>query len=57
MKLSAKKCKEMRISFLRETPQLTELHVDGQALELVSSYKVLGLIFQNNLNGMNTLPL
>ena len=49
MKLNAKKCKEMRICYLRETPQLTQLQVDGQALELVSSYKVLGLTIQNNL--------
>ena len=49
MKLNAKKCKEMRTCYLRETPQLTQLQVDGQALELVSSYKVLGLTIQNNL--------
>ena len=39
----------MRICFLRETPQLTQLHIDNQPLELVSSYKVLGLVIQNNL--------
>ena len=49
MKLNPKKFKEMRICYRRETPQLMQLDVDAQALELVSSYKVLGLIIQNNL--------
>ena len=49
MKLKAKKCKEMRICYLKEKPQITQLHIDGQALELVCSYKILGLTIQNNL--------
>ena len=49
MKLDAKKCKEMLICFFRNTPELPSLCVGGQALESVSSHKVLGLIIQNDL--------
>ena len=49
MKLNAKKCKELRVCFLKEKPQLQPLHIDGQELELASCYKVLGLTIQNNL--------
>jgi len=49
MKLNAKKCKEMRISFLKQNTALSTLKVDDQELELVTSHKVLGLIIQNNL--------
>ena len=49
MKLNAKKCKELRICFLKETPQLSPLTIDGHKLETIRSHKVLGLIMQNNL--------
>ena len=49
MKLNAKKCKELRICFLKETPNLSPLTIDGHVLESVRSYKVLGLIIQSNL--------
>ena len=49
MKLNAKKCKELRVSFLKETPQLPSLTIDGHVVETVQSHKVLGLIIQNNL--------
>ena len=49
MKFNAKKCKELRICFLRETPELPPLVIDGQALELVRSHKVPGLVIQSNL--------
>ncbi|CAB4026920.1 Hypothetical predicted protein [Paramuricea clavata] len=49
MKLNTKKCKELRISFLKETPQLPPLTIDGHVLETEQSQKVLGLIIQNNL--------
>ena len=51
MKLNAKNCKELRVSFLKETPQLPPLTIDGHVVETVQSRKVLGLIIQNNLNG------
>ena len=48
MKNNVKKCKELRI--------LLPLLIDEQALEIVQSHKVLGLIIQNNLKyGTNTL--
>ena len=49
MKLNAKKCKELRVCYLRETPQLAPLQIDGRELELVTSHKVLGLTIQSNL--------
>ena len=49
MKLNAKKCKELRVCYLRETPQLAPLQIDGRELELVTSHKVLGLMIQSNL--------
>ena len=49
MKLNAKKSKELRVCYLRETPQLAPLQIDDQALELVSSHNILGLVIQSNL--------
>ena len=49
MKLNIKKCKELRFSFLGETPQLMPLFIDGHPIETVRSHKVLGLTIQNNL--------
>ena len=49
IKLNAKKCKELRICFLKETPNLSPLTIDGHVLESVRSYKVLGLTIQSNL--------
>jgi hypothetical protein len=43
------KLKELRVCFLKETPQLSPLTIDGHVLETVQSHKVLGLIIQNNL--------
>lgn len=50
MKLNAKKYKELLVCYLRDTPRLAPLQIDGQVLELVSSHKVLGLVIQSNLN-------
>ena len=49
MKLNIKKCKELRVSFLGEIPQLMPLLIDGHSIETVRSHKVLGLTIQNNL--------
>ena len=49
MKLNTKKCKELRVCFLRESPDLSSLLIDGHALEVVRSHKVLGLVIQNDL--------
>jgi len=53
MKLNAKKCKEMRICFLKDPIDFPRLKIDDQQLELVTSYKVLGLVIQNNLKWNN----
>ena len=53
MKLNAKKCKEMRICFLKDPIELPHLKIDDQQLELVTSHKVLGLVIQNNLKWNN----
>ena len=49
MKLNIKKCKELRVSFLEETPQLMPLLIDGHPIETLRSHKVLELMIQNNL--------
>ena len=49
MKLNARKCKEMLICFFRNKPDPPTLCVGDQALECVSSHKVLGLIIQDDL--------
>ena len=46
---NAKKCKELRVCFIKATPQLPPLRIDGQVLETVRSHKVLGLVIQDNL--------
>ena len=53
MKLSAKKCKEIRIRFLKDPIKFPHLKIDNQQLELVTSHKVLGLVIQNNLKWNN----
>ena len=49
MKINAKKCKEMRIFFLKDPIEFPHLKIDDQRLELVTSHKVLGLVIQSNL--------
>ena len=44
MPFNAKKCKELRLCFFKEKPQLVPLTTDDQPLEVVSAHKVLGLI-------------
>ena len=43
------KCKEMRVCFLWELPELSPLVINGQTLEIIHSHNVLGLIIQSNL--------
>ena len=49
MKLNPKKCKEMQICFYKERPIFNTLTLDDYPLEIVSHYKVLGLVLQDNL--------
>ena len=49
MNLNIKKCKEIRICFSRQQPPLPSLSNDNHHLDIVTSYKVLGLTLQNDL--------
>jgi hypothetical protein len=49
MKLNGLKCKEMVISFLRQSDKYTPLHINDQQVELVTSFKILGLTINNHL--------
>jgi hypothetical protein len=49
MKLNTKKCTELRICFLRESPDLSPLLIDRHELEVGRSHKVLGLVIRNDL--------
>ncbi len=42
MKLNPQKCKEMRVCFLREVPDVDPLTIADTPLEVVKSHKVLG---------------
>ncbi|CAB4042371.1 Hypothetical predicted protein [Paramuricea clavata] len=49
MKLNGIKCKEMIISFLRNETVISRLCIDELSLELVDSFKVLGVTINNKL--------
>ena len=50
MELNSKKCKEMLISFLKYSlPCNNAIHVSGIPVESVSSFKLLGLMFSDDL--------
>ena len=49
MKLNPTKCKELRISFLRQQPNFSQIHIDSAPIPIVESAKVLGVSLQNNL--------
>ena len=49
MRLNAKTCKEITISFLQNQDEMSRLYMDEQPLELVSSFKLLGLTINNKL--------
>ncbi|CAB3978520.1 Hypothetical predicted protein [Paramuricea clavata] len=49
MRLNVKKCKEMVISYLRQSPNIVSLHINGNPLSIVSSFKVLGVTFNDHL--------
>ena len=55
MKLNAKKCKEMRICFLKDPIDFHHLKIDDQQLESVTSHKVLCLALQSNLKWNNDI--
>ncbi len=53
MKLNGIKCKEMIISFVRNEIAIPGLRIDELTLELVDSFKALGLIINNKLKWQN----
>ena len=48
-KLNCDKCKEPRISFVKDKPQFAPIVVNGYELEMVTSAKLLGLTISSNL--------
>ena len=48
VQLISEKCKELRISFAKDEPQLASIVVDGNKLQRVSSAKLLGLTITSN---------
>ena len=56
VKLNSEKCKELRISFVKNEPQFAPIVVDGKELERVTSAKLLGPSISSNLKcGTNIL--
>ena len=49
VKLNSDKCKELRISFVKDEPESAPIVVDGNELEGVTSAKLLGLTISSNL--------
>ena len=49
MKLNGLKCKEMVVSFLQHSDNNTPLYINDQQLELVTSFKSLGVSINNQL--------
>ena len=50
MRLNAKKTKEFRVSFLQSEPELNHLVIEGSPLEVVDSFKLLGVNLSNDLS-------
>ena len=49
VKLNSEKCKELRISFVKNEPQFAPIEADGKELERVTSAKLPGLTISSNL--------
>ena len=49
VKLHTEKCKELRLSFVKNEPQFLPIVVDGKELERVTRAKLLGLTISSNL--------
>ena len=50
LQLNPDKCKELRISFSKQSPDFTLVQVDNKSLEVVKQAKLLGLTFDNKLS-------
>ena len=49
MKLNPKKCKQLRVNFQRDLPDLPQLTIDRIPLKTISSHNLLGLQIQDDL--------
>ena len=47
----------MTISFLRQSPDVAPLHINGQLLNPVTSFKVLGVIFNHQLKWSDNVDM
>ena len=50
MRLNVKKTKEFRISFLKSEPEFDHLTIEGSPLEIVDSFKLLGVTLSSDLS-------
>ena len=50
LQLNPDKCKELRISFSKHSPDFTTVQVDNKSLEVVRQAKLPGLTFDNKLS-------
>ncbi|CAB4006245.1 Hypothetical predicted protein [Paramuricea clavata] len=50
MRLNAKKTKEFRVSFLQSEPEFDHLTINGSPLEVVDSFKLLGITLSSDLS-------
>ena len=57
MKLDGNKCKEMLISFFQDQPDVPRLCIEGLPLELVHSFKVLGLKLNDKLKWQENVEI
>lgn len=57
MRLNVKKCKEMTINFLRKSPVISPLYINGTPLDVVSSFKVLGITLNHQLKWSDNVDM
>ena len=55
--LNSKKCKEMVICFSRSVNNIFRLHINKMPLNVVSSFKVLGITISNKLKWQDNIEL
>ena len=53
VQLNNDKCKELRISFARKSPEFNPILINGEELEIVQSAKLLGVLISHNLSWNN----
>ena len=53
VQLNNDKCKELRISFTKKSPEFNPILINGEELEIVQSAKLLGVTISHNLSWNN----